>query len=86
MHLKKMEMKATNGVRISEACTACGKCCKQCPMDNLLLVDGTVQQQGNCTVCYRCVNLCPTKAITVWLHSPIRKEQYHGIFKTEDEE
>ena len=78
-HFINMEKKAASAVRISSDCISCGKCCECCPMDNLELVEGKVQCNGNCTLCYRCINLCPTKAITVFLHMPIKKDQYHGI-------
>lgn len=47
----------------SPACSACGKCVRQCPLHNITLVDGKPQWQGNCTGCLRCYHQCPNKAI-----------------------
>lgn len=48
-----------------EKCIGCGICVSACPMDNISLRSGKVQQQGKCTMCYRCVNHCPKQAITL---------------------
>ncbi|MEA4806681.1 EFR1 family ferrodoxin [Acetobacterium wieringae] len=74
----RLEKKAEKDVKISAACTVCGKCIKICPMQNLKQVDSGILQNGQCTLCYRCVNQCPQQAITVLLHAPVKK-QYPGI-------
>lgn len=72
------EDKAKRNVKINADCTVCTKCVKVCPMKNLKLVDNKIEQNGKCTLCYRCVNICPQKAITVLIHSKVRK-QYRGV-------
>lgn len=44
-------------------CTMCGKCAKQCPLNNIELSAGQVRWNGNCTGCLRCYHLCPNNAI-----------------------
>ena len=61
-------------------CVGCGKCVKQCPVQNLVKKDGKAAPLGGCVLCYRCVNLCPMKAITLVGSEPPR-EQYKGIPK-----
>lgn len=74
------ELRAKDGIKIHDACKACGICTKLCPMKNLASESGRVKQLGNCIVCYRCVNRCPQKAITVLFHRR-PKWQYRGIFE-----
>lgn len=53
-------------VKINQSnCISCGRCCMECPMDNLKLMEGTVKTLGLCTECYRCVSICPVQAITL---------------------
>lgn len=72
-----MEDAYRNDVRSDADCISCGLCVKLCPMHNLTLTDGKVEQRGNCTLCWRCVNACPKQAITVGIHTKPKK-QYHG--------
>jgi len=50
---------------ISDACVGCGQCVKNCPVNNLSLVDGKAVSAGKCAMCYRCVSICPKQAVTV---------------------
>lgn len=51
------------GFAASDACTACGKCVKRCPLNNIRLVDKRPVWNGNCTHCMACIGGCPTEAI-----------------------
>lgn len=51
------------GFSASDACTACGKCVKRCPLNNILLVDKKPVWYGNCTHCMACIGGCPAEAI-----------------------
>lgn len=73
-----VENKAKKDVRINTNCIKCNKCTKCCPMENLYNENDKIWQKGLCTLCYRCVNICPSKAITVLVHSKVKK-QYNGI-------
>lgn len=45
-------------------CTHCGRCAKNCPLDNIRLnADGLPEWSGRCTLCLRCYHGCPTHAI-----------------------
>ncbi len=46
-----------------EKCTSCGKCTKECPLNNVALSDGKPVWHGNCTHCMACITICPTEAI-----------------------
>ncbi len=72
------EEKAKKDVKITVDCILCAKCIRICPMKNLKLINNRIEQNGNCMLCYRCVNMCPKKAITVFIHSKVKK-QYKGI-------
>ena len=74
----KGEKTAKKDVRINADCIGCSKCVSLCPMRNLENENGTIIQKGNCTLCYRCVNMCPKKAITVLVHTKVKK-QYTGL-------
>lgn len=78
LYFHSFEKKAKKDVKITADCIVCAKCIEICPMKNLKLLDNRIEQNGNCTLCYRCVNMCPRKAITVFIHSKVKK-QYKGI-------
>lgn len=73
-----MEEKARHDFKADHTCILCGLCVKACPMHNLEIADGVLNQKDNCTVCYRCVNICPKQAATVYFKSKPRK-QYKGL-------
>lgn len=75
----KCEAEKRTKLKIDAArCVGCGKCVKNCPVQNLVKKDGKAAPLGACVLCYRCVNLCPMKAITLFGKEPPR-EQYKGI-------
>lgn len=50
---------------ITNACVACGKCAKICPMDNIKLSDEHRPFWGNkCAMCLRCYHTCPSHAVS----------------------
>lgn len=73
------EKRAMEDVRINVDCILCGECIKICPMGNLTRVEDGIKQNKNCTLCYRCVNICPRKAITVFVHSRVKKQYNYFI-------
>ena len=46
-------------------CIGCGICAKNCPTQNIKIIDGKAAANNQCTMCYRCVNYCPKQAITL---------------------
>ena len=45
-----------------DKCTACGKCAKNCPTNNISITDKAAFHGDNCLLCYNCVRVCNTGA------------------------
>ncbi|MGL9730092.1 hypothetical protein IGI44_003509 [Enterococcus sp. DIV0756] len=48
---------------VTKTCTGCGTCSKICPLNNIVLENGTPSFRGHCDVCVACMQWCPQKAI-----------------------
>ncbi len=46
-----------------DKCISCGKCVKECMLNNIKLIDGKPKWGKNCTHCMACICKCPTLAI-----------------------
>lgn len=57
--------KFAKGFTISEACTSCGWCVRNCPTKNIEITEpgGKPTFSDRCVICTRCVYGCPDKAI-----------------------
>jgi flavodoxin/ferredoxin len=51
-------------MKVSEDCTKCGKCVRNCPGNNIRIVKDKVKFKTNCSACLRCIYECPNKAIS----------------------
>lgn len=49
--------------RTTDACVACGKCAKICPMNNIHMDSGKPIWGDHCTHCMSCICRCPKEAI-----------------------
>lgn len=60
----------------NDSCIGCGKCVKNCPLNNVSLKDGKPVWGKQCTHCMACICYCPTKAIEYGKTS-VGKPRYH---------
>ncbi len=51
------------GLAISDRCTHCGKCVRNCPTLNISETKGHITFGSNCLWCMRCIYACPNHAI-----------------------
>lgn len=51
--------------KTNDSCQKCGKCAKECPLNNISMTgaEGQPVWNGNCTGCLRCYHGCPQKAV-----------------------
>ncbi len=47
----------------TNACNGCGKCAADCPLGNIVIIDGRPAWSNHCTNCMGCINGCPEQAI-----------------------
>lgn len=50
-------------LKVNDKCIDCGWCEKQCPRDNIKIVNGRHFFGNDCVICMRCIYGCPQKAI-----------------------
>lgn len=48
---------------VSDTCIRCGKCVRQCPVNNIVLKNGKVRFGNHCMFCLACLHQCPAQAI-----------------------
>lgn len=49
--------------RAEDNCIGCGKCKKECPLNNIEIVNGKPVWGKDCTHCMACISKCPVEAI-----------------------
>lgn len=65
------------GLRVTDACTGCGWCARECPMANIRMKDGRPEFLKQCALCTRCIYGCPTGEIRATLmKSAVLKEGF----------
>lgn len=60
-----------------DSCTKCGKCSRECPMDNIAMTDGSPSWGNRCAMCLRCYHRCPHHAVA-YGKATRGKHQYPG--------
>ncbi len=59
------------GMRITDACTACGECLEGCTFKAISLQDGRfVIDPARCDVCGDCYTVCPSDAVEIVIEAP----------------
>ena len=50
---------------VEDRCTGCGLCQRECPVQNIRLVQGRPKWLGHCEFCISCISVCPQNAIQI---------------------
>ncbi|MBE6856829.1 MAG: 4Fe-4S dicluster domain-containing protein [Ruminococcus sp.] len=58
-------MISSKNFNVSEKCISCGKCVKECPVNNIEMKEGAPVFKEKCLNCYSCINRCPKEAINI---------------------
>ena len=56
-------MANSRSFRVSDACVQCGKCVRECPVNNIALEQGAITFGTRCMFCLGCIHKCPVHAI-----------------------
>lgn len=64
-------------------CISCGRCQKNCPVGNILLVDDVPQWQSHCAGCLACYHACPYHAINFGKQT--QKKGQYNLLKMKNE-
>lgn len=64
-----------NKFNVNDKCIGCGKCEKECPLNNIYLRDNKPVWNNSCTHCMACICKCPAEAIE-YGKSSIGKTRY----------
>ncbi len=55
--------RSTKPFYVTEKCTSCGLCAKNCPANTISMIDGKPHWGEKCYQCTACINRCPVSAI-----------------------
>jgi Pyruvate:ferredoxin oxidoreductase and related 2-oxoacid:ferredoxin oxidoreductases, delta subunit len=67
---------------VSEKCTKCGLCVKNCPGNNIIIDKDKIKFKKNCSACLRCVYDCPKNAISFRLLKFIPLKNGYNVQKS----
>ncbi len=70
-------------LKVLPQCNSCNECVRNCPTNNILSRDGTIQFGWTCIMCMRCIYNCPVKAIEPRLYRSFVLKEYtiQGIIR-----
>ena len=60
---------------VSEKCVSCGRCVRNCPVNNITMTEKGLVFGNKCVACYSCIHRCPNQAINIG-----NKTQTHGRY------
>ncbi|QEE16902.1 EFR1 family ferrodoxin [Promethearchaeum syntrophicum] len=63
--------------KASEDCTLCELCVKNCPVQNISIIDRKIVFGDQCIMCLRCIHQCPAEAVQIGKKT-IGKFRWHG--------
>ena len=69
-------------MKISESCTKCEHCIKNCPGNNISILKGKIHFASNCSACLRCVYDCPKQAINFRLFKFMKLKEGYNLKKS----
>ena len=61
----------------SKDCTFCELCIKNCPVENISIIDKEIVFGDQCVMCLRCIHQCPAEAIQIGKMT-LGKFRWHG--------
>ena len=50
-------------IKVTEDCNLCGNCYKNCPSNNIELIDNKIKFDSKCHMCFGCFYACPENAL-----------------------
>lgn len=65
-------------MHVTERCTGCGICAKNCPLHNITIEEGHPKWHGHCTHCTACYHHCPQNAIQYGSLTRGKGQYYYG--------
>ena len=69
-------------MKVSESCTKCERCIKNCPENNINILNDKIHFASNCSACLRCVYDCPKQAINFRILKFIKLKDGYNLKKS----
>lgn len=54
---------STKPFHATHNCIGCGRCERECPLQNISMIDNRPHWSNDCTMCLRCYHICPQHAV-----------------------
>lgn len=67
----------------NDKCIRCLKCVKECPTNNIKLIDNKITFSHNCNMCMRCSYYCPNQAIKIGMLENWKVCDYYNLDEIE---
>ena len=63
--------------RATDACVACGRCQRVCPVNNIVLLEQKPTWGDQCTSCLACYHICPQQAVQYGNNTKGKGQYFH---------